>query len=140
MRRRELYSRDPAFRFLGGDVVRFLAYAAAFLAVLVIAPVAAAAPAAVPGAPGSADPFFPLAGNGGYDVQHYGLRLTYSPGNRHLSGATTITAVATQDLSQFDLDLRGFVVTAVLVDGRPATFWRSGQELVVAPAVSEPPK
>jgi len=135
-RRHELYSRDPAFRFLGGDVERFLAYAVAILAVLMIVPVAAAAPAAVPGAPGSGDPFFPLAGNGGYDVQHYGLRLTYSPGKRHLAGATTITAVAIQDLSQFDLDLRGFVVAAVLVDGRPATFWRSGQELVVAPAGS----
>jgi hypothetical protein len=31
------------------------------------------------GAPGAGDPYFPFAGNGGYDVQHYDLDLTYTP-------------------------------------------------------------
>jgi len=115
-------------------VNRWLAYVIVILVVLVAAPAAVAAPAPGPGAPGSGDPYFPLAGNGGYDVAHYGLRLAYTPGSRQLVGVTTVTATATQTLTQFDLDLRGFTVLKVLVDGTPATFWRSGQELVIEPA------
>ena len=33
----------------------------------------------VVGAPGAGDPYFPFIGNGGYDVQHYDLKLTYTP-------------------------------------------------------------
>ena len=32
-----------------------------------------------PGGPGAGDPYFPLAGNGGYDVKHYDLTLDYTP-------------------------------------------------------------
>ena len=113
---------------------RCLAYVIAILVVLVAVPAAVAAPAPGPGAPGSGDPYFPLAGNGGYDVAHYGLLLVYGPGSGVLKGRTTVTATATQDLTQFDLDLRGFTVSKVLVDGTRATFWRSGQELVIEPA------
>ena len=116
----------------GGSMNRYLASAVALLVVLVAAPAAAAA--AGPGAPGSGDPYFPLAGNGGYDVAHYGLLLIYNPGSGVLKGRTTVTATATQDLTQFDLDLRGFSVSQVLVEGEPATYWRSGQELVIVPA------
>jgi hypothetical protein len=59
------------------------------------------------GSPGLGDPFFPLAGNGGYDVSHYSLRLDYDVASRRLVGSATISATATQDLSRFDLDLRG---------------------------------
>ena len=31
------------------------------------------------GAPGLSDPYFPKAGNGGYDVTHYALTLTTTP-------------------------------------------------------------
>jgi hypothetical protein len=65
--------------------------------------VAVAAAVAVPGSisaaaeftPGSAglgDPFFPLAGNGGYDVGHYSLRLGYDPATRVLDGTATCVA------------------------------------------------
>ena len=64
-----------------------------------------------PGAPGAGDPFFPLEGNGGYDVGHYDLRLDYDPATQHLDGTASIRATATQDLSRFDLDLRGFDVS-----------------------------
>jgi aminopeptidase N len=87
-----------------------------------------------PGAPGSGDPFFPLEGNGGYDVGHYDLRLEWDPATQHLDGTATIRATATQDLSRFDLDLRGFAVAGVTVDRRAATFTRDRQELVITPA------
>jgi len=89
----------------------------------------------VPGSPGLGDPFFPDAGNGGYDVTHYSLTLDYAPGTNQLTGTAVITATATQKLSRFDLDLRGFTVSRVLVDGKPvASATRAGaHELVVTP-------
>jgi aminopeptidase N len=101
-----------------------------------LAVAAPAAPAATftAGAPGAGDPFFPLAGNGGYEVGHYSLRLDYGPQNNALDARAVISARATQDLSRFDLDLRGLHVGGVTVDGRPAAFRRDGQELVITPA------
>ncbi|WP_329337729.1 M1 family metallopeptidase [Streptomyces sp. NBC_00663] len=86
-----------------------------------------------PGGAGVRDPYFPKAGNGGYDVGHYDLRLSYDPDTDHLSGTAGITARATQDLSAFDLDLKGLDVESVTVEGRAARFHRTGQELTVRP-------
>ncbi|KUO20492.1 M1 family metallopeptidase [Streptomyces dysideae] len=86
-----------------------------------------------PGGPGLRDPYFPKAGNGGYDVTHYDLNLTYTPDDRHLTATTTITARATKDLSAFDLDLEGLDVGSVTVDGERARWNRTGQELTVRP-------
>ena len=86
-----------------------------------------------PGSRGLGDPFFPDAGNGGYDVSHYSLDLSYQPSTNQLSGTATITATATQNLSRFDLDLRGFTISRLDVAGRSATFTRDGQELIVTP-------
>ncbi|GAB2753391.1 M1 family metallopeptidase [Streptomyces bullii] len=86
-----------------------------------------------PGGSGVRDPYFPKAGNGGYDVTHYGLKLAYDPGGHHLTGTTTIRARAAQDLSAFNLDLRGLRVERVTVDGRTARWHRAGQELTVRP-------
>ena len=87
-----------------------------------------------PGAPGVGDAYFPLAGNGGYDVQHYAIDVRYEPATRAFTGITTISARATAGLSSFDLDLRGFTVRSVRVDGRPAAYTRRGQELIVVPS------
>src|SRR5215211_651360 len=76
------------------------------------------------GAAGVGDPFFPFAGNGGIDVSDYVLDLAYDPATRRLEGTATLRVTATQDLSRFDLDLRGFVVGAVTVDGAPARVLR----------------
>lgn len=86
------------------------------------------------GAPGAGDPFFPLAGNGGINVTDYALALAYDPANRRLEGTATVQILATQDLSRFDLDLRGFRVGKVTVNGASASVRRDGQELVITPA------
>ncbi len=101
------------------------------LAALLVGTPAYAEPA--PGAPGIGDPYFPSYGNGGYDVDHYDLRLRYRPETDLLSGTTTILARALEDLSQFNLD---FVLppTSVRVNGLPAVFRQEGTELVVTPA------
>ena len=73
----------------------------------------AAAPASAAFTPGSAglgDPFFPRAGNGGYQVAHYDLDLDYRPATGRLAATAMIRARATQDLSRFDLDFRGMRV------------------------------
>jgi aminopeptidase N len=102
---------------------------------LVAATPAGAAPARpAPGAPGAGDPYFPQQGNGGYDVKTYGLDLRYTPATRRLDGTAAIVATATQSLSRFDLDLRGFTVRSVTVNGRRAAFSRAGQELRITPA------
>ena len=94
-------------------------------------PAASAEPA--PGAPGLGDTFFPGAGNGGYDVGHYGLDLRYDPSDRILHATATIDATATQDLSSFNLDYDGPRIKSVSVAGAPAQFTTGGRELVVTP-------
>jgi aminopeptidase N len=87
-----------------------------------------------PGSAGLGDPFFPAAGNGGYDVSHYDVRLRYRPGSGKLVARTLVSATATQDLSAFNLDFRGPEIGSLTVDGAPAQFSRSGSELTVTPA------
>src|SRR4029453_10376679 len=74
----------------------------------------------VVGAAGAGDAYFPFAGNGGYDVEHYDLDIPYTPPPPaaaptvgQLDGIATISLVATQDLDRFNLDLRGLEVQAV---------------------------
>ena len=80
------------------------------------------------GAPGAGDSYFPYSGNGGFDVQHYDLDLTYQPPEAapapplvgRLDGRATITLSATQNLDRFNLDLRGMDVRALTVNGQRA--------------------
>ena len=46
---------------------------------IAVGPANAARPDFSPGAPGIGDPYFPLDGNGGYDVKHYLLDVRYDP-------------------------------------------------------------
>ncbi|MGW4089435.1 M1 family metallopeptidase [Nocardia sp. NPDC004750] len=88
------------------------------------------------GAPGLGDPYYPLDGNGGYDVQHYDVGIDYDPPSRKLAGTTTITAHATQALRVFNLDYAGPDVREVTVNGLPADFDRNGEhELTVTPTL-----
>ncbi|MFI6061992.1 M1 family metallopeptidase [Streptomyces sp. NPDC051286] len=86
-----------------------------------------------PGAAGLRDPYFPKAGNGGYDVTHYDLTLDVDPAAQHLRGTAVITARATQDLSAFNLDLAGLTVESAQVEGRPAAVNRAAHELTLRP-------
>ena len=87
-----------------------------------------------PGAPGAGDPLFTGLGNGGYDVSHYTVELEVDVDANRVSGRTQIEAVATQDLSSFNLDLRGLQVTDVSVNGRSAGHVRDVYELTITPA------
>ena len=91
-----------------------------------------------PGSSGGGDPYFPLQGNGGYDVRHYDITFSYDPATKRMAGYTSFTAVATQGLSRFNLDFRGLVVRSVKVNRAPATFSHQGQELTVTPSAGLP--
>jgi aminopeptidase N len=89
----------------------------------------------LPGASGAGDEYYPNDGNDGYDALDYHVGISYDPATQHLDGDTTLTAAARQDLSRFNLDLRGLDVSQIQVDGEPATFTREGEfELVITPA------
>jgi aminopeptidase N len=85
------------------------------------------------GAAGIGDPYFPRAGNGGYDVTGYDIQIRYDPSTDRLEGHTTITAQATESLSRFNLDLK-LPATAVTVDDQPAWIRQEASELQVTPA------
>lgn len=79
------------------------------------------------------DSYFPLDGNGGYDVEHYLLAVRYEPSSDRLNGVATISARATQNLSRFNLDFVGLEVASVEVDRCAAEWTREGSELVITP-------
>ena len=88
-----------------------------------------------PGAPGIGDPYFPLLGNGGYDAIHYDLALDLGIEEGSILDATaTIDAVASQHLSAFNLDFRGWEINALTVNGLAAEWSRDGGELTIQPA------
>src|SRR5690348_14476589 len=108
-----------------------LATGAAAIVVAGVALPAAAHPSQVasPGSRGIGDPYFPLHGNGGYDVSHYTILDSYNFGLQTLRGTTTVQATATQNLSRFDLDLV-LQADSVTVDGEKAQFHGGAHELV----------
>ena len=114
-------------------MVRRLALVVSIALCALVLPGAAPPTVFTPGAPGVGDPYYPLDGNGGYDVRHYDLDLTYDPETDELSGTATIEARATQNLSAFNLDFIGLTVDSVAVDGASAAWTRDGQELTIAP-------
>ena len=114
-------------------MVRRLALVVSIALCALVLPGAAPPTVYTPGAPGVGDPYYPLDGNGGYDVEHYDLDLSYDPETDELSGTATIEARATQNLSAFNLDFIGLTVDSVQVDGADAAWTRDGQELTIAP-------
>ena len=121
-------------RIHAGRRYRMAALVVAAAAAMVLAPgMAQAQPEFTPGAPGIGDPYYPLDGNGGYDVRHYDLDVAYDPDTDVLTGKATISARATQNLSRFNLDFDGLTVRSITVDGRSADWLRDGDELTVRP-------
>lgn len=79
------------------------------------------------------DPFFPRAGNPGYDVSHYDIHLSYQPSGGMLHATATVEATASQSIDRFSFDLDGLHVTAVAVDDDRSAFTRSNRKLNVIP-------
>jgi hypothetical protein len=111
---------------------------------LTIAPVSAQVATPVPvgctaGSSGIGDPYYPLLGNSGYNVQHYTLDLDLDvAGGSIAAGRATIEAIALLDLCAFNLDFRGLEIDTITVDELPAAFSRHGGELTVEPGAPLP--
>ena len=112
--------------------------AAAVLAVVgllgPVSPAVAGPPTGVAGSTSGGDPYFPAAGNGGYQVRHYDLDLRYDPETKSLRAQALISATTRQkNLRSFSLDLRDLTVSSVRVNGQPARYAKTDTELVVTP-------
>ena len=81
----------------------------------------------------SKEPFFPRSGNVGYEVRHYGAKVSYRPASGKIRAKATIVAFAKQGLSRFSLDLYGLHVRRVQVEGQEAHFRRGRGKLIVTP-------
>jgi hypothetical protein len=106
------------------------------IVLLCLAALPGAALAAEPyraGAPGIGDRYFPLDGNGGYDVKSYFLDVRYEPATDRLTGVATIKARTTQNLKSFNLDFDGLTLRSATVDGDRAKTKRKDGELTVTP-------
>ncbi|TVT54447.1 M1 family metallopeptidase [Amycolatopsis rhizosphaerae] len=85
--------------------------------------------------PGDAEVRDSLAAHGddGYHVGHYDLELDYKVGPNRLAARAKISATAARPLTEIRLDLAGFKVGGLTVDGQRARFARRGTKLVVTP-------
>lgn len=79
------------------------------------------------------EPFFPAAGNSGYDAVDYDVNLTFKPQSGRIKARTLILARAEDDLRRLSLDFRGPRVRKVRVESRAAEFRRRGSKLVIFP-------
>jgi aminopeptidase N len=84
------------------------------------------------------DPYFPSLGNTGIDALHYDLEVVYDPVTTRLDGVVGIDVAAEIDLAAFDLDLVGLHVAAVAVDGVPASFEVTADEIQIELASAVP--
>lgn len=83
------------------------------------------------GAPGLGDPLFPGAGNGGIDVQSYVLDISWDDTTGVIEATALLTIKATQDLTAFNLDFHKLDIVSLTVDGQPAQYTRTGDELTI---------
>ena len=109
-----------------GKTVAFAAASVLALSLTVVVPASVAQRQGPPGpgAPGAGDPYFPLDGNGGYDVGHYDLRIKYRPATDVLAGRATIRARATKSLSGSTSTSSACACAAIRVNGKPAAWSR----------------
>ncbi len=84
------------------------------------------------GDPSAGDSRIPGIGNGGYDAQHYDASLQVQE-DGYLKASSVMTAQATQDLDQFNLDFVGFDIGSVKVNGTEANHRREDGELIIEP-------
>jgi len=93
----------------------------------------------VDGAPTIGDSVFPGIGNGGYEVDHYDVKLRFSFPN-HIEAVTKIDAQAKTALKSFTLDFEGLTVDSVKVNGVDADFSRTADAPIDAFKLRVEPK
>jgi len=79
------------------------------------------------------EPFFPHAGNRGYNVRSYDVNLSFHPESGRVNAQVNVHSTATSRLERFSLDFFGPHVTQVSIDGKTARFQRTRSKLIVLP-------
>ena len=87
---------------------------------------------------GLGDRMFPELGNAGYDVVSYEIDLSLNSDLTRLAGDVTIEAVAAQPLASFVVDLVGYRVGSVTVDGETAEYSRDVRDMRITPSAVIP--
>jgi aminopeptidase N len=82
------------------------------------------------------EPFFPHAGNRGYDALSYSVSLSYRPESGHINARTLVIGKAEKPLERFSLDFFGPQVMQVEVNGFGAHFRRTRSKLIVLPKLT----
>lgn len=80
---------------------------------------------------GVGDTRYPMLGNGGYDVTHYTVDLTFDPEPNTVNALVTMEALAAEPLDAFSIDFVGFEITSIEVNGAPAGAQRIDGELII---------
>jgi aminopeptidase N len=92
------------------------------------------------GSRGGGDPYLPGHGDESYEVESYEIELDYRVASNHLDARAELVVHALAPLQALSLDLAGFAVSKVLVNGlRPRKFANRGRKLVVQLAEPVPP-
>ena len=86
-----------------------------------------------PSVTGIGDPYFPMDGNAGIDVERYRIRDDYRFDSGRLSGRTTLTMTATKRLTKFSLDFLLPVSRVRVSTGRATYSQETAHELVITP-------
>jgi aminopeptidase N len=89
-------------------------------------------PTFVAGAAGIGDDYYTSLGNGGYDVEHYHLDITYADDGT-VDASVAITATATDNLESFNLDFTGWQIDRLELNDDTPEYVRDGEELIVGP-------
>lgn len=84
------------------------------------------------------DPYTPRSGNRGYHVARYDLELDYDVDRNGLSATARLTAIATEPLTRFSLDLAGLRVAKAQVDGVEAKRTHAAGKLTLTPRIAIP--
>jgi len=79
------------------------------------------------------EPFFPHAGNRGYDARSYDVNVNYGAGTGKVHAVIGLHAIAEHRLGQFSLDFFGPRVKYVTVGAEIARFQRHHGKLIVHP-------
>jgi aminopeptidase N len=77
------------------------------------------------------EPFFPRAGNQGYNALAYEVSIAVKPKSGRIKARTRIEAAAAEPLERFSFDFFGPRVSEVEVDDEPARFRRRPGKLIV---------
>ena len=77
------------------------------------------------------EPFFPRAGNDGYNALAYEVNIAFKPKSGRVKATTKIEAAASENLKRYSFDFFGPRVSVVELDREPVRFRRRPGKLIV---------